>query len=82
MPVNPIGVKTLYRIKKRGKPNTSNLKNQWDKTRYYVGGYPKYGVRRQMLIILLTMPRWILTEPLLRIRVIINGPNCSPSNLR
>ena len=39
-----------------GQPNQINLKTQWDKTRAYVGGSPKCGVRRWMLIRSLTIP--------------------------
>ena len=61
-------------------PNPSNLKTQWYKTRAYVGGYPKCGVRRWMLITSLETPSWILAETLVCTCVILNGPNLSPYN--
>ena len=63
-------------------PNLCNLKTKWAKTRTYDGGSPKCGVRRWVLIRSLTIPRWILTDPLVFICVIINGTNLSLSSLR
>ena len=63
------------------KPNSVNLKNQWDKTRAYVGVSPKYGVIRRILISSLTTPRRIRTDTLVLTFVILNGPNLSPSDL-
>ena len=42
----------LIQDKRKGdKPNPSNLKTQWDKTRDYVGVFPKCGMRHCMLIL-------------------------------
>ena len=72
-------IQSLIQDKVQGKqPNPSNLKTQWDKTRPYVGGSPKYWVRRQVLICSLTIPHWILTEPLVFTCIILNCPNFSP----
>ena len=43
-----------------------------------VGGSPKCGVRRQMLIFSMTIPLWVMKEPLVCSRFILNGPNFSP----
>ena len=75
--------KKLIQDKRKGeKNNPSNLRTQWDKTRDYIGGYTKCGVRRRMRIRSLTMNRWILTDPSVCNCVILNGPNLSTSNLR
>ena len=72
----------LIQDKKQGeKPNRSNLETQWNKRRAYVGGSPKFGVRRHMLIHSLVIPLWVLTDLLVCTCVIINGPNFYPSNL-
>ena len=72
-------IQNLIQDKIQGeKYNPSNLKTQWDKTRPYVGGSPKYELRRQVLICSLTIPHWILTEPLVFTCIILNCPNFSP----
>ena len=72
----------LIQDKRQGEqPNPSNLKTQWDKTRAYVGGSLKCGVRRRILIHSFPIPIWILTEPLLCTCVILNDTNLSSSNL-